>query len=177
MSLTAFTLFPQLPPEICPKIWEESISHTPTLLPRNPISGLEACHESRTVYLSTYTLSFYSIIHQLLEYPISLYANYELDILYIDPGMYDSEIIMRDSEEWLMPSATLLGGLRYLAMKDQLWRDADDEAGSAGTVDARHQLLRIQGLREFMLVLTSSHPMDDNEPEDGEGKELISDGL
>jgi len=117
--MSTFTLFPLLAGELQLRIWELSIPTTPSLLPLRPISALSTCHDSRTVYLRTYTRLFKPIAHSLFEHPISLYANLALDTtLYLDSE--SESILLKNFDDWIEPACKDV--VQNLAIEDVFWR-------------------------------------------------------
>ncbi|PVH84957.1 hypothetical protein DL98DRAFT_651257 [Cadophora sp. DSE1049] len=166
--------FPFLPPELRIQIWERAISQKPALLPRAPIPSralLTTCRESRSVFLSTYTLCFHPVMHQvmhLIEWPISLYGNLKRDILYIDPEMDDLAIFDRELDEWLTPVARGKNGIKHMAIEKEYWRELDPANGSGlfdSEQDQRLKLAGLEGLKKMTLVLNDYDIVDiDDDP-------------
>ncbi|KAL2069101.1 hypothetical protein VTL71DRAFT_15439 [Oculimacula yallundae] len=95
--MPTFTLFTLLAKELQLRIWELSIQTSPALIPRRPIACLAACRDWRSVYLKFYTRFFKSTAHMVFDYPISLYANLNLDdTLYLD----STPILVEDYKQY-----------------------------------------------------------------------------
>ena len=125
-----FELFPEVPTELRRKIWHATVDWKPRILPRRRISELEVCRESREFLLEIYQPCFLSLSERKEEkywdalyiealakdslIPISLYANFETDILFFDSGAVESS--MRNDGDWstlLVPGAP--GKVRHLS--------------------------------------------------------------
>ncbi|KAH7418061.1 hypothetical protein BKA64DRAFT_187471 [Cadophora sp. MPI-SDFR-AT-0126] len=164
-----FHSFSFLPPELRIHIWEHAISQRPSLLPRAPIPSralLTTCRESRSVFLSIFTLCFHPVMHQvmhLIKWPVSLYGNLKRDILYIDPEMDDLAVFDRELDEWLTPVARGRNGIKHAAIEKEYWRELDPANESSmfdNEQDQRLKLAGLEGLLKMTLVLNDYDVVD-----------------
>jgi hypothetical protein len=96
----------------------------------------------------------------LMEYPISLYANFAEDILVLDMSLANEEMWDRNIADFLVPDA--MRKIQHLAIPDDDWRDLDPEDGMLrdedGETDARLILIQLTGLKTLSLIATSTDP-------------------
>ena len=133
-------------------IWHATAQ--PHILPSKPIAELSVCREARQFLLEIYESCFQRIYHSLIEYPISLYANFKTDIFVLDTCIAGDEIWEREWTEFLVPEA--MAKLRHLAIEDQDWRDADPEEGMLhleSGEDARLKIAEFTGLEKLSLII------------------------
>jgi hypothetical protein len=163
-----FELFPRLPLELRRKIWKETIRTTRRLLPSKPIPELAVCREARSVLLEIYQPCFKPLPTEeaLLQYPTSLYANFELDIVLLDLELAGGEFWEHELWDFWVPEAILK--IKHIAIKDTDWSDlgsVDRMNRQEGLPDARLTLFQLSGLKTLKLILTYPDPLFEQDPD------------
>lgn len=165
MATGEFHLFPNLPTELRLKIWTQTISRRPSLLPRTADSTNDAlrstCRESRLIHRETFTPIFLPLARTLFKRPLSRYANLATDAtLYID----DVEILRKDFSEWIASGPKGKGSIKELAIDEQVWRLRGPTRGDAileSRGDARFMMLNpsvgLDGLEVLTLVVKGAY--------------------